>query len=105
MTKLILAAAALFAPAAAFAQAAPAPAPAQTAPATAARFNLDTPVEQLVADERAKAVLDARIPGLSTHAAYNMFKAMSLRGLAPHSQGRITPELMTQIEAELAAIR
>jgi len=114
--KLILAAFALLAPAAGFAQNAPAPAhahahgdaapaPAATTPAPAARFNLDTPVEQLVAEPRAKAALDARVPELSGHAAFNMFKAMSLRALAPHSGGRLTPELMAQIEADLAAIR
>jgi hypothetical protein len=105
---LALAALAAVAPPAALAQDAPAPAPAATAPApeaTAARFTLDTPVEQLVADTRAKAVLDARVPGLSGHAAYNMFKAMSLRMLQPHSQGRLTDELMAQIQADLAAIR
>jgi hypothetical protein len=85
------------------APAAPAPAPAATAQAT--RFNLDTPVEQLVAEPRAKAVLDARVPELTTHALYNMFKAMSLRELAPRSGGRLPPELMTQIETDLSAIR
>lgn len=89
------------APAAASAQTAPAPA--ATPAATA--FNLDTPIEALVADPKAKAVLDADVPGLSTHVSYDMFKSMSLRAVQPLSQGKLTDELLKKIEADLAAIK
>ncbi len=91
------------------AQDASADAPAtESAPATdaeaSAKFSSDTPIEQLVANEQAKAVLDADVPGLSTHASYDMFKSMSLRQLAPYSQGKITDELLTKVDADLAGI-
>ena len=91
------------------APAAPAPAAtpasaATTAPAAPVAFSLDTPVEALMADPRAKAVLDARLPTLATHPAYNMIKAMNLRQVQPHSQGLITDEILTAIAADLAAI-
>jgi hypothetical protein len=82
----------------------PAPAAAPTAPA-AVSFSLATPIEVLMADPRAKAVIDARLPLLATHPAYNLIKAMNLRQVQPHSQGLITDEILTAIAADLAAIR
>lgn len=110
--KLILAAAAtfaVFAPAAAFAQSTPAstPAPAaaqQTAPA--AKFNLDTPIETLVADPKAKAVLDTDLGmDVTQHPAYDQFKGASLHQVAPQSGGMLTDELLKKIETDLAAIK
>jgi hypothetical protein len=74
---------------------------------TAAAFTIDTPIETLMADERAKAVLTANFGGqdLSQHPAYDQFKALSLRTVAPFSQGLITDEMLTKIAAELAAIK
>lgn len=74
-------------------------------PAPAARFTLSTPIEQIVADPAAKAALDSTIPGLSAHPAYDMFKAMSLKDLAPLSEGQITPELLAKTEAALATVK
>jgi hypothetical protein len=75
--------------------------------APAAAFTIDTPIETLMADERAKAVLTANFGGqdLSQHPAYDQFKALSLRTVAPFSQGLITDEMLTKIAAELAAIK
>lgn len=106
--KLIVSAAAALAclAPAAFAQTAPAaaPAPAATA-AAAAKFNLDTPIEALVADPKAKAVLDADLPGVSTHPSYDMFKGMSLRAVQPMSNGKLTDEALKKVETDLAAIK
>lgn len=102
--KLIVPAAAalaLLAPAA-FAQTAPAAAP---APAAAAKFTLDTPIEALVADPKAKAVLDADLPGVTTHPSYDMFKGMSLRAVQPMSNGKLTDEALKKVETDLAAIK
>lgn len=99
-------AAVTFAPAA-IAQTAPAPATAPAAPATApaAKFNLDTPVQDLVADPKAKAVLDADLPGLSTHESYEMFKGMSLKQLSSYAADKLTPEVLAKTEKNLAAIK
>ncbi|MCW3847078.1 hypothetical protein OF829_07490 [Sphingomonas sp. LB-2] len=108
--KLIYAAAAAVAclvPGAAFAQTGPAPAsaPVAAAPAVAAKFNLDTPIETLAADEKAKAVLTADLPDLLPHPMYEQFKGMSLRQLQPMSQGALSDELMKKVETDLAAIK
>jgi hypothetical protein len=75
--------------------------------AAAAAFTLDTPIETLMADPRAKAVLAANFGGqdLSQHPAYEQFKSLSLKAVAPFSQGLITDEMLAKIEAELAAIK
>lgn len=103
--KLVLTAAAMLCltPATVFAQTAPA-APA-TAPAAAAKFNLDTPIEVLAADEKAKAVLMADLPELLPHPSYDMFKGMSLRQVQPYSQGALTDEMLAKVEKDLAAIQ
>jgi hypothetical protein len=110
--KLVLTAAAFacLMPAAAFAQTAPAPAatPAPAAaPASTAKFNLDTPIEAIVADEKAKAVLTTDFGGadITTNPAYESFKAMSLRQVQPFAPDKLTDELLKKIETDLAAIK
>lgn len=83
---------------------APVAASAQEAPA-AATLSIDSPIGALVADARAKAVLDKHLPGIDQHPAYEQFKGMSLKVLAPYSQGMITDDLLTKIAADLAAIK
>ncbi|MCX9146843.1 hypothetical protein [Erythrobacter sp. WG] len=98
LAALGLAVAAITAPAAA--QDAPA---APTAPASL--FSIETPIEALVADARAKAVLDKYLPGIVQVPQYDMFKALSLKALAPYSQGMISEELLTKINTDLTAIK
>ncbi|PLK25339.1 hypothetical protein C0V72_01525 [Porphyrobacter sp. TH134] len=71
----------------------------------AAAFTLDTPIEALVADERAKAVLVKHLPGIDQHPAFEQFKTLSLKALAPFSQGMITDDMLAKIEADLTAIK
>lgn len=79
----------------------------ESAPAntTAAAFSVETPIEALMADERAKAVLAKHLPGIDQHPAYDQFKALSLKALAPFSQGLISDELLGKIDADLTAIK
>ena len=76
-----------------------------TATAAAAAFTLDTPIEALMADERAKAVLVKHLGPVDQHPAYAQFKALSLKVLAPFSQGLITDEMLAKIGADLTAIK
>jgi hypothetical protein len=73
--------------------------------APAALFSVETPIEALVADARAKAVLDKYLPGIDQVPQYDMFKAMSLKAIAPYSQGMISDDLLAKIGADLAAIK
>ena len=91
---------------AAFAQTAPAPAAPAAAPAAATKFSIDTPIEALVADPAALAVLSANGLGdVAVHPAYDSFKAMSLRAVQPMSGGAVTDEMLVKIEAGLTAIK
>ena len=74
-------------------------------PAPAAAFTVETPIEALMADERAKAVAVKHLPGIDTHPAYEQFKALSLKAVAPFSQGLITEEVLAKVAADLAAIK
>ena len=105
--KFVVLAAALLLPAIASAQTAPAPVatPASTAPASTAKFSLDTPLETIVADPAAKAVLDKDMPGVSTHAMFEQVKTMSLNQVAPMAGGAITADMLAKTAADLAAIK
>lgn len=105
MKHMIAFAAALtvVAPAAAFAQQAAgsaAPAPAASA---AAAFNGDSPIEAIAASPAGKAALVQNFPDLLTHPAYEQFKGMSLKALAPLSGGIISDEKIAAFEASLKA--
>lgn len=97
LTALALAAVAITTPAFAAEEAA--------TTATAAAFTVDTPIEALMADERAKAVVVKHLAGIDQHPAYEQFKALSLKSLAPFSQGLITEDVLAKIAADLATIK
>ncbi|RYD48059.1 MAG: hypothetical protein EOP60_16350 [Sphingomonadales bacterium] len=110
--KFVVLAAAAFAcltPAAAFAQdapAAPADAAAEAPAAAAAKFNLDTPIETLVADPAANAVLTANLEGpVTSNPNYEAFKGMSLTAVAPYAPDKLPADKLKKIETELAAIK
>lgn len=71
----------------------------------AGKLTLDTPVEAIVADAKGKAVLEANLPGITTHEHYEHFKTMSLKQLAGMAPDRLTPEALARVEAALAAAK
>jgi hypothetical protein len=76
------------------------------APAVAAaKFTVDTPIETIAADPKAKAVLDAVFPGMTTHPMYEQFKGMSVKQLQPMASDKITDEGVAKLTAELAALK
>ena len=104
-------AAVLFAATPALAQTAaapsPAPAPAPAAPAASApKFNLDTPIETLVADPAAKAVLTADLGGdITENPSYDQFKSMSINQIKPYAPDKLPDALTAKIATDLAAIK
>jgi hypothetical protein len=95
--KLIIALALAALPAAALAQ------PAATPAAPAAAATLDTPIEVLIAAEKTKAILDARVPGLTSHPMFDQFKTMSLKQLQPMAGGQLTDAMLEAVSADLAS--
>ena len=69
-----------------------------------AALTTELPIETLMANDAAKAVVLAHIPGMDQHPAYDQFKAISLRALAPYSQGTFDEATLDRIDADLAAL-
>lgn len=69
-----------------------------------AHFTLDTPIEQLAANEEAASVLNKDIPGLLEDKHYPMFESMSLRVVAALSNGDISGQTLAQTEADLRSV-
>ena len=86
------------------ATAAPVPA-APTATAPAARLNLDTPIETIMADTKGKAVIDADLPDVATHPSYEMFKGMTLHQLQGYAPDKLTDAVLAKVATDLAAIK
>lgn len=105
-----LASAALIALAAgpAFAQQTPAPAPAAPATAGAAvasKFNLDTPIEQIVGNAAAKAALESALGAdITQNPFYEQIKGMSFNQVQPLSNGQLSDETMKKIAESLAKV-
>ena len=70
----------------------------------AAAATINTPIETLMANDAAKAVVLAHLPGIDEHPDYGQFKGMSLVELQPWSQGMITDEVIEKITADLAVL-
>jgi len=96
--------AAAVAPATPVAPAAPVAATPAAGATMAGKFSLDTPIETIVADATGKAAIDANMPGMTAHPAFDQFKSMSLKQLQPLAQGQITDEQLTKVAVALAAI-
>jgi hypothetical protein len=79
----------------------PAAAPSAAAPAAAKLSVETTPIADIAASAEGKAVLDKHFPGMTTHAAYDQFKGMSIKQVQPMSQGAITDEAVAATQADL----
>lgn len=90
--------------AAAQAQSAQPASPPATTPQADPALSIDTPLEVLAATPKAKAILDADIPGLTEHPAYDKFKGDSLRALVPKFGGAISDKDVAKVQADLAAL-
>ncbi len=73
----------------------------QSAPASQKPLDGDSPIEAIAATPAGKASLDKNLSGVLTHPAYDQFKGMSLRALAPLSGGLITDQKIAAVEADL----
>lgn len=82
----------------------PAPAAAAAAaPAATAAVTIDSPIEAIAATPAGKASFEKNMPELLPHPAYEQFKGMTLRDLAPLSGGTITDEKIAAVDADLKA--
>jgi hypothetical protein len=64
-------------------------------------LTIDSKIGDLLADPKAKAILEKHLPGISTNPQMAMAKGMTLKVIAPMSKGTITPDKIKAIEADL----
>ena len=69
----------------------------------ATAVNGDAPIEAVMATPAGKAAMEKVFPDIPGHVAYEQFKGMSLRQLAPLAGGLITDEKIAAFEAEVKA--
>lgn len=70
-------------------------------PAMRAVFTLDTPIQDLLADPGAKAVLDKDLPGMSDDENLDKFKMLGLRALQPQTGGQLTDAMLAKVASDL----
>lgn len=63
-------------------------------------ITIDSKIGDILADEKAKAILDKHMPGTSTNPQISMASGMTLKMVAPLSGGKITPEIIKAIEED-----
>ena len=73
-------------------------------PAVRAVYTLDTPIQDLIADPGARAVLDRDLPGMSDDENLDKFKMLSLRSLQPQTGGQLTDAMLTKVAADLVVL-
>lgn len=69
-----------------------------------AAYSTETPLAVLLDDPQAKAVLGRRIPTVMNNKYINMATGMSLRQLAQYSPQKLTPKVLSDIDADLARL-
>jgi hypothetical protein len=67
-------------------------------------FSVDTKLGVLLANEKARAVLEKHLPGISTHPQVHLAQGMTLRMIANYPQAGISPEKLQAIDEDLQAI-
>ena len=73
--------------------------------ASTSAFNVDMPIEVLAADPKARAVLEAVFPGMTSHAMFDQFKIMTVKQLQPMASDQITDAGIAKLTTELAALK
>ena len=67
-------------------------------------FDEDSKIRDIIADERARAILDKHLPGASTHPQLSMGLGMSLKEISWYAESGLTQEKLKALVADLAAL-
>ncbi len=59
-------------------------------------LSIDSTIGEILADDKGKAILDKHIAGFSTNPQIEPAKGMSLKAVAPMSQGAITDAMLAE---------
>jgi para-nitrobenzyl esterase len=84
---------------------APATAPSAAPAAAAAAYSTTgTPIGTLLDDAAAKAILDKRVPGLTTNPQIEQARRMSLKDIQVYAADRLTDDVLKAIDADFAGL-
>lgn len=78
---------------------------AQAKRAAQSRFSVDSSISALAADERAKAIVDKYMPGMTSGPHYLMAAAFSPRQIKSRMSGMISDTKFDQMQKELTQLR
>lgn len=67
-------------------------------------LTIDSPLKDLLADPKTKAVLEKHFPGVSTNPRLQMAMGMTLKQIAPFSQGMINDAKIKAVDEDLKKI-
>ncbi len=67
-------------------------------------LSIDSTLGEILDDEKGKAVLEKHLPGVSANPAIAQAKGMTLKAIAPMSQGMISDDMLKAISEELSKI-
>jgi len=67
-------------------------------------FTGDSTINDILANEKAKAVVEKHVPGFTTHPQLAMVKSMSLKGVALFPEANISPDKLAAIIEDLSKI-
>ena len=65
---------------------------------------INSSLKDLLADPKAKAILEKHFPGFSSNPQLQMAMGMTLKQIQPFSQGAITDDKLKLVEADLKKI-
>ena len=65
---------------------------------------INSSLKELLADPKAKAILEKHFPGFSGNPQLQMAMGMTLKQIQPFSQGAITDDKLKLVEADLKKI-
>jgi hypothetical protein len=67
-------------------------------------YSVESTVQDLLANDAVKAIVEKHLPGLSSHPQIGMARGMSLSTVAKFANGLISPEALQKIDAELKTL-
>jgi beta-glucosidase len=67
-------------------------------------FDENSKIRDIIADERAKAILDKHFPGASTHPQLSMGLGMTLKQVSWYPESGMTKEKLGALVEDLAAL-
>ena len=67
-------------------------------------FSVNSKIREIIADERAKAVLDKHMPGASTHPQLYMAMDMTLKQVSWYPESGLTSAKLQALVADLEAL-